>query len=60
MGLALDEPTEKDATLLLNDIKVVIEKNLVSFVDEQVVDYISSAEGEGLVIAPALGTSSCS
>jgi Fe-S cluster assembly iron-binding protein IscA len=60
LGLALDEPTEKDATLLLNDIQVVIEKNLVSFVDEQVVDYISSAEGEGLVIAPAWGTSACS
>lgn len=58
--MALDEPTEKDATLLLNDISVLVEKNLVSFVEEQVVDYIRSAEGEGLVIAPAWGTSTCS
>jgi len=58
--LALDEPTEKDATLLLNDINVLVEKNLVSFVEEQVVDYIRSADGEGLVIAPSWGTSSCS
>ncbi len=43
----------------LNDIPVLVEKNLVSFVEEQVVDYVRSAEGEGLVIAPAWGTASC-
>jgi len=60
LGLALDEPTEKDASMVLNEISVVLEKGLLSFVDQQVIDYIKSAEGEGLVIAPAWGTSSCS
>jgi len=58
--LALDEPNEKDATLVLNEIAVVLEKGLMSFVDQQVIDYVRSAEGEGLVIAPAWGASSCS
>lgn len=46
--------------MVLNEINVVLEKGLLSFVDQQVVDYIKSAEGEGLVIAPAWGASSCS
>lgn len=58
--MALDEPNEKDATLVLNEIAVVLEKGLMSFVDQQVIDYVRSAEGEGLVIAPAWGASSCS
>lgn len=45
--------------MLLNEIQVVVEKNLVSFVEEQVIDYIRSADGEGLVIAPASGAISC-
>lgn len=57
--MALDEPTEKDTTMVLNEISVVLEKGLLSFVDQQVVDYIKSAEGEGLVIAPAWGATSC-
>jgi Fe-S cluster assembly iron-binding protein IscA len=58
--LALDEPNEKDATLVLNEIVVVFEKGLMSFVDQQVIDYVRSAEGEGLVIAPTWGAASCS
>lgn len=57
--MALDEPNEKDATMLLNDINVVLEKGLLSFVDQQVIDYVKSVDGEGLVIAPAWGASSC-
>jgi len=57
--LALDEPNEKDTTLVLNEIDVVLEKGLMSFVDQQVIDYVRSAEGEGLVIAPAWGASTC-
>lgn len=60
MGLALDEPNEKDTTLVLNEINVVVEKNLTSFIEEQVIDYIRSAQGEGLVIAPAWGAPTCS
>ena len=58
--MALDEPGDKDTTLVLNDINVVVEKSLTSFIEEQVIDYIRSAQGEGLVIAPAWGASSCS
>ena len=57
--MALDEPNEKDTTMVLNEISVVLEKGLLSFVDQQVIDYIKSAEGEGLVIAPAWGATSC-
>lgn len=45
--------------MLLNDINVVLEKGLLSFVDQQVIDYVKSVDGEGLVIAPAWGASSC-
>ena len=55
MGLALDEPTDKDNTIELNGIKVLAEKSLNSFLEEQVIDFVKSGNREGFVVGPAWG-----
>ncbi len=56
MGLALDEPSENDNEMELNGIKVVAEKSLTSFLDEQVIDFVTSGGREGFVVGPAWGS----
>jgi Fe-S cluster assembly iron-binding protein IscA len=49
--LALDEPKENDTTLSMNDIAVVVESSLEPFLEDQVVDFVSTPHGQGLVIS---------
>ncbi len=53
MGLALDEPTEKDTTLELNGIIVLAEKSINSFLDDQIIDFVKSGNREGFVVGPS-------
>jgi Fe-S cluster assembly iron-binding protein IscA len=55
LGLALDEPTEKDNMLELNGITVLAEKSLNSFLEEQVIDFVTSGGREGFVVGPSWG-----
>ena len=50
MGLALDEPNETDQTLPMNGLSVVVEHNLLPFLEDQVVDLVSTPQGQGLTI----------
>ncbi len=52
MGLALDEPKEKDETVDGEGFKVVAEKSLLEQMGGITVDYRKSAFGGGFVIRP--------
>ena len=51
MGLALDEPKDNDKALSLNDIPVLVESAIAPFLEGQVVDFVSTPHGQGLVIS---------
>jgi Fe-S cluster assembly iron-binding protein IscA len=59
LGLALDEPTEQDNQMELNGVNLLAEKSLTSFLDGQVIDYVTSGGNEGFVVGPDMGSSCC-
>jgi Fe-S cluster assembly iron-binding protein IscA len=59
LGLALDEPKEKDLKLHVNDVEVLMEEQVKPFTTGQVLDYLNSSAGSGFVIVPASGKACC-
>jgi len=57
--LTLDESNENDNRLSLNGIELLAEETLNPYLDGQMIDFVSSASGEGFVISQERG-SSCS
>ena len=59
MGLALDEPNEKEDTIQVNGIDLLISDDVKPAASANKIDYIESPEGEGFVIALKSGESGC-
>lgn len=55
--MTLDESNEKDNRLSLNGIELLAEETLNPYLDGQMIDYVSSARGEGFVISQERGSS---
>ena len=53
MGLALDEPKDKENTTQVNGIDILISDAIKPFADRNKIDYVNSPNGEGFIIAPA-------
>ncbi|BBA69731.1 hypothetical protein YM18_1189 [Geobacter sulfurreducens] len=59
MGLVLDEPADNDARMVLNGIEVAVTSNFRSLLDDQILDYITNEQGEGLVFRRESGDVCC-
>jgi len=55
LGLALDEPNDKDERLSLEGLEVLVDKRALPYVEGSVVDYVQSFWGTGFTIRPAYG-----
>jgi Fe-S cluster assembly iron-binding protein IscA len=54
--MALDEPIEKEKSLQVNGIDVLIEDFVMSLTDGTVIDYVEEPSGSGFVVR---GASAC-
>ena len=50
MGLALDEPNEQDQLMNVDNIDLRVTDAVKPLTENQLIDYIDSAHGRGLVI----------
>ena len=50
MGLALDEPKEKETLTNINGIDVLVSPEVQSYAGHSVVDYLTSPYGEGFTV----------
>jgi len=55
LGLALDELKAEEQRTKINGIEFLIADDILPFTEGNVIDYVSSAYGEGFTIAPASG-----
>lgn len=53
MGLALDEPNDKDERVNLAEIEILVDRRALPYVEGSVVDYVDSLWGKGFTIRPA-------
>nr|WP_321370542.1 type 4 pilus major pilin [uncultured Desulfuromusa sp.] len=62
MGLTLDESKKEEEAYTINEIEILIDKNVLPHTKGNQIDYISNSYGQGFSIAPAAGSScgSCS
>nr|WP_257348868.1 hypothetical protein [Pseudalkalibacillus decolorationis] len=56
MGLALDEPQDKDVVEKINGIRVSIDERVVDYTKDTTIDYQTTSQGQGLVF---LGQNEC-
>lgn len=55
MGLVLDESNDEKATVTINGIELLIAENVLPYTEDNQIDYITNAHGQGFSIAPAMG-----
>lgn len=55
MGLALEEPNDRDERISVNGVEVLLEKRAASFARDGVLDYVDSDWGRGFAIRPGYG-----
>ena len=55
MGLVLDELKDKEQTVAVNGIELMIEENVLSFTRGHEIDYVNNAYAQGFSIAPTSG-----
>ncbi|MFK5925245.1 MAG: hypothetical protein QM483_01315 [Desulfuromusa sp.] len=60
--MTLDESKDEKQLYTVNEIKLLIDDNVLPHAKESQIDYISNSYGQGFSIAPAAGSScgSCS
>jgi len=59
LGLALDEPNDKEKSVILGGLEILIAEEVAPYTAEQVVDYVDSRLGKGFVIRRASGAAGC-
>ena len=59
LGLTLDESNENDTVLNANGIDLLVEKRLVSFLEDQLIDFMDNERGQGFSISREYGSSCC-
>ena len=59
LGLTLDESNENDTVLNANGIDLLVEKRLVSFLEDQLIDFLDNERGQGFSISREYGSSCC-
>jgi Fe-S cluster assembly iron-binding protein IscA len=57
--MALDEPNDKEKTVNLGGLEILIAEEVTPYTAEQVVDYVDSRLGKGFVIRRASGAAGC-
>jgi len=57
LGLALDEPGEKDQTITTNEIEVIYSKMDEMYIDHSIIDYENSSFGQGFTVRSQLSSS---
>jgi Fe-S cluster assembly iron-binding protein IscA len=50
LGLALDELKEDEKTQQMGEFEVIVEKPAQPFAADQILDYVSSRQGEGFIL----------
>jgi Fe-S cluster assembly iron-binding protein IscA len=56
LGMALDEPAEKEKPVKVNGLDVLIDDFARGFTDETIIDYVDEPSGRGFIIK---GASAC-
>lgn len=59
MGLALDELKEEEKIHTINEIDLMIEENVMTYTEDNQIDYVDNEQGQGFSIAPLNGASCC-
>ena len=57
--MTLDESNENDTVLNANGIDLLVEKRLVSFLEDQLIDFMDNERGQGFSISREYGSSCC-
>jgi Fe-S cluster assembly iron-binding protein IscA len=59
LGLALDELKEDEKTQQIGEFEVIVEKPAQPFAADQILDYVSSRQGEGFVLKSKTRSNCC-